>query len=227
MHESPGQLARKYSSCSMIFLDDSTLSKPTHRKMVQCVNIAVYYLIKNREANRSRDIFGEHLLIREKLPEEYFEHDSKYMRIYRFIASFYNAAQLPAECAIITLVFLERLLSYDEIDICPTKCRRTVLGAILLAGKEWDEETPWNMEFCRIFKDVTLEDINKVPGITWPCLSLVNVPITAYAKYYFDLCSLAYDSGMCCVTVPLTKGRVQDLESRQDCVKTKTCAEQL
>ncbi|XP_019064155.1 cyclin-Y-like protein 1 [Fukomys damarensis] len=125
------------------------------------VSIAVYYLIKNRDANRSLDIFDErlHPLTSEKLPEEYFEHDPEYMRIYRFIASIFNATWLPTECAIITLVFLERLLSYAEIDICPAKGERILLGTILLACKNWDGETLWNMEFCRIFNGVTLEDM--------------------------------------------------------------------
>lgn len=213
--ESPGQLTRKYSSCSTIFLDDSTLSKPGLRKMIECVSIAVYYLIKNRDANRSLAIFDErlHPLTSEKLPEEYFEHDPEYMRIYRFIASIFNATWSPTECAIITLVFLERLLSYAEIDICPANWERILLGAILLACKNWDGETLWNMEFCRIFNGVTLEDINELERHYLDLIKFdVNVSISVYAKYYFDLRSLAYNSGMCCVPVPLTKGRAQDLE---------------
>ncbi|XP_033616923.1 cyclin-Y-like protein 1 isoform X3 [Fukomys damarensis] len=120
-HVSPGQLLRMYSSCSTIFLDDSTLSQPSRRNMVQCVTLAVYYHIKNRDADRSLGIFDERL------------HP--------------------------LTVYLERLLSYAEIDICPTNWRRIVLGAILLACKVWHDEAVWNMDFCRILKDVTLEDM--------------------------------------------------------------------
>ncbi|XP_033616922.1 cyclin-Y-like protein 1 isoform X1 [Fukomys damarensis] len=160
-HVSPGQLLRMYSSCSTIFLDDSTLSQPSRRNMVQCVTLAVYYHIKNRDADRSLGIFDErlHPLTREKFPEEYFEYDPEHKCIYRFVAVIFNAVWLPAECAIITLVYLERLLSYAEIDICPTNWRRIVLGAILLACKVWHDEAVWNMDFCRILKDVTLEDM--------------------------------------------------------------------
>ncbi|KFO19742.1 Cyclin-Y-like protein 1 [Fukomys damarensis] len=195
-HVSPGQLLRMYSSCSTIFLDDSTLSQPSRRNMVQCVTLAVYYHIKNRDADRSLGIFDErlHPLTREKFPEEYFEYDPEHKCIYRFVAVIFNAVWLPAECAIITLVYLERLLSYAEIDICPTNWRRIVLGAILLACKVWHDEAVWNMDFCRILKDVTLEDI-------------------VYAKYYFDLRSLADENNMYFVFAPLTKERAQDLEA--------------
>ncbi|EHB03901.1 Mortality factor 4-like protein 1 [Heterocephalus glaber] len=116
------------------------------------------------------------------------------------------------------LVFLERLLSYAEIDICPTNWRRIVLGAILLTCKDWDDETLWNVEFCRIFKDVTLEDINELERHYLDLLKFnVKVPVSVYAKYYFDLRSLAYDTGLCYVPVPLTKERPQALEVNEYC----------
>lgn len=46
-HTSPG-LSKKYSSCSTIFLDDSTVSLPNLKSTVKCVTLAIYYHIKNR-----------------------------------------------------------------------------------------------------------------------------------------------------------------------------------
>ncbi|EHB18792.1 Cyclin-Y-like protein 1 [Heterocephalus glaber] len=187
------------------------------------MSIAVYNLIKNRDANRCLDIFDErlHPLIREKLAEECFKQGYEHIYIYRFFAIICNATRLPTECAITTLVFLERLLSYAEIDICPTNWRRIVLGAILLACKYWDNAILWNVEFCRIFKDVTLEDINELERHYLDLIKFnINVPISVYAEYYFDLHTLVFDNGMCCMRVPLTKERAQDLE-----VKSQFCEE--
>ncbi|XP_057407951.1 cyclin-Y-like protein 1 isoform X1 [Balaenoptera acutorostrata] len=215
-HVSPGQLTKKYSSCSTIFLDDSTVSQPNLRTTVKCMTLAIYYHIKNRDADRSLDIFDErlHPLTREKIPEEYFEHDPEHKFIYRFVHTLFSAAQLTAECAVVTLVYLERLLTYAEIDICPTNWKRIVLGAILLASKVWDDQAVWNVDYCQILKDVTVEDMNEMERHFLELLQFnINVPFSVYAKYYFDLRSLADDNNLNVLFPPLSKERAQNLEA--------------
>ncbi|KAM7339433.1 hypothetical protein ACRRTK_000048 [Alexandromys fortis] len=203
-HVSPGHLTKKYSSCSTIFLDDSTVSQPNLRTTIKW------------DANRSLDIFDErsHPLTREKVPEEYFKHDPEHKFIYRFVRTLFSAAQLTAECAIVTLVYLERLLTYAEIDICPTNWKRIVLGAILLASKVWDDQAVWNVDYCQILKDITVEDMNEMERHFLELLQFnINVPASVYAKYYFDLRSLADDNNLNFLFAPLSKERAQNLES--------------
>lgn len=52
---------KKSSSCSTIYLDDSTVSQPNLKNTVKCVALAVYYNIKNRQSNRQIEIFDERL----------------------------------------------------------------------------------------------------------------------------------------------------------------------
>lgn len=105
-HTSPGLLTKKYSSCSTIFIDDSTVSQPNLKSTIRCVALAIYYHIKNRDSNRSLDIFDEkkHPLTREKVPDDYSVVDPEHKLIYRFIRTLFSSAQLTAECAIVTLV---------------------------------------------------------------------------------------------------------------------------
>ncbi|XP_057398490.1 cyclin-Y-like protein 1 isoform X5 [Balaenoptera acutorostrata] len=180
------------------------------------MTLAIYYHIKNRAADRSLDIFDErlHPLTREKIPEEYFEHDPEHEFIYRFVRTLFSAALLTAECAVVTLVYLERLLTYAEIDMCPTNWKRIVLGAILLASKLWDDQAVWDVDYCQILEDVTVEDMNEMER---HCLELlhfnINVPFSVYAKYYFDLRSLADDNNLNVLFTPLSEERAQNLKA--------------
>ena len=51
------------------------------------------------------------------MPVDYDKYNPDHRQIYKFIRTLFNAAQLTAECAIITLVYLERLLTYAEVDM--------------------------------------------------------------------------------------------------------------
>uniref|UniRef100_A0A8K9UFF9 Cyclin-Y-like protein 2 n=1 Tax=Oncorhynchus mykiss TaxID=8022 RepID=A0A8K9UFF9_ONCMY len=197
-HTSPGPLSKKYSSCSTIFIDDSTVSQPNLKSTIKCVTLAIYYHIKNRE----------------QVPDNYSVMDPEHKLIYRFVRTLFSAAQLTAECAIVTLVYLERLLTYAEIDICPCNWKRIVLGAILLASKVWDDQAVWNVDYCQILKDITVEDMNEMERHFLELLQFnINVPASVYAKYYFDLRSLAEDNNLLFPLEPLSNERAQKLEA--------------
>jgi len=50
---------KKYSSCSTIFIDDSTVSQPNLKNTIKAVAFAVFFHIKNRESNKTLEIFDE------------------------------------------------------------------------------------------------------------------------------------------------------------------------
>lgn len=54
-------MLRKYSSCSTIFIDDSTVSQPNLKNTIKAVAFAIYFHIRNRESNRTLEIFDEKL----------------------------------------------------------------------------------------------------------------------------------------------------------------------
>ncbi|XP_068150432.1 cyclin-Y-like protein 1 [Drosophila tropicalis] len=221
---------KKSSSCSTIYLDDSTVSQPNLKNTVKCVSLAIYYHIKNRDSDRRLSIFDEklHPLTHDPVPDNYDTHNPEHRQIYKFVRTLFNAAQLTAECAIITLVYLERLLTYAELDVGPCNWKRMVLGAILLASKVWDDQAVWNVDYCQILKDITVEDMNELERQFLELLQFnINVPSSVYAKYYFDLRTLAEANELNFPTEPLSKERAQKLEAMSRVMQDKVTAEAL
>ncbi|ALC39343.1 CycY [Drosophila busckii] len=221
---------KKSSSCSTIYLDDSTVSQPNLKNTVKCVSLAIYYHIKNRQSDRRLDIFDDNLhpLTHDHVPENYDTLNPEHRQIYKFVRTLFNAAQLTAECAIITLVYLERLLTYAELDVGPCNWKRMVLGAILLASKVWDDQAVWNVDYCQILKDITVEDMNELERQFLELLQFnINVPSSVYAKYYFDLRTLAEANELNFPTEPLSKERAQKLEAMSRVMQDKVTAEAL
>ncbi|XP_072181013.1 cyclin-Y-like protein 1 [Diadema setosum] len=208
-------LSKKFSSCSTIFIDDSTVSQPNLKSTIRCVSLAIYYHIKNRDSSRQMDIFDEkrYPLSKTPVPDDYDKHNPEHRHIYKFIRMLFNAAQLTAECAIVTLVYLERLLTYAEINITPGNWKRMVLGAILLASKVWDDQAVWNVDYCQILRELTVEDMNELERQFLELLQFnINVPASVYAKYYFDLRELADSHELAFPLEPLSTERATKLE---------------
>ncbi|TKS79378.1 Cyclin-Y [Collichthys lucidus] len=204
-HHIPQQIPER-CSCSTIFLDDNTVSQPNLK-----------YTIKwDTDGGMLLDIFDErlHPLSKSEVPLDYNQQDPEQKQIYRFVRTLFSSAQLTSECAIVTLVYLERLLTYAEIDICPGNWKRIVLGAILLASKVWDDQAVWNVDYCQILKDITVEDMNELERQFLELLQFnINVPSSVYAKYYFDLRSLSETNNLSFPLEPLSRDKAQKLEA--------------
>ncbi|KAG1662137.1 Cyclin-Y [Nymphon striatum] len=203
---------KKASSCSTIYIDDSTVSQPNLKNTIRCVSLAIFYHIHNRTANRALDIFDEriHPLTKEPLPFDHVYQDPDQRSIFKFVHTLFKSAQLTAECAIITL----RLLTYAEVDLLPSNWKRIILGAILLSSKVWDDQAVWNVDYCQILKDITVDDMNELERQFLELLQFnINVPSSVYAKYYFDLRSVAYMHGLSFPAEPLNIDRARKLEA--------------
>jgi len=211
-------ILKRRSSCSTIYIDDSTVSQPNIKASIKCVALAVYYHIRHPDDSQKHkpDIFDErqHPLSKEAVASDYDTRQPDHRQIYKFIRNLFSAAQLTAECAIVTLIYIERILTYAEICLCPANWKRIILGAILLASKVWDDQAVWNVDYCQILKDISVEDMNEMERQFLTYLNFnINVPSSVYAKYYFDLRSLADAKNLLFPCEPLTCERATKLEA--------------
>ena len=98
---------KRFNSCSTIYIDDSTVSQPNLKSAIRLVACAIHYHIKRRTGDRSLGIFDErdYPLSRDcAVPDDYRTNVPEHRVIYKFMKNLFTAAQLTAECAIVTLV---------------------------------------------------------------------------------------------------------------------------
>ncbi|KAJ3398005.1 hypothetical protein HDU80_009389 [Chytriomyces hyalinus] len=179
----------KFNSCSTLFID-STLSNADLQKTLKCVATALAVNIRrNHELNilKTVDIFSEK---RHPLSK----HIQFYLRIlseediFKFLDCIFQAAELNVECAVITLVYIERMLLNTGITLHSCNWARIVLGGLLLASKVWDDHAVWNVDFCQIFPDIVVADLNELERWYMSAIQYnVSVKASIYARYYFEL----------------------------------------
>ncbi|XP_064238996.1 cyclin-Y-like protein 1B [Aotus nancymaae] len=212
----PWHLDRKYSSCSTILLDNSTVSKPNLSHILDSIALAIYYNIKHRHANRSLAIFDEpiHPFSHEKIPGKSFEDDPTCDCIFEYFCDLFKVTRLTAPSAIVALVYIERLLTNANIDLCPTNWKQIVLGATLLASKIWKNHHHWSVDASQNPKDVAVETMDKMEQWFLELLDFnIRVSTSVYVKYYFDLRALAYDHDVYFTFSFLHKDKPQKLKA--------------
>eukprot|EP00164_Ancoracysta_twista_P003783 GFYU01005070.1.p1 GENE.GFYU01005070.1~~GFYU01005070.1.p1 ORF type:complete len:343 (+),score=86.44 GFYU01005070.1:447-1475(+) len=187
---------RKRSQSTSSFDVDSTLNAPDTDETTQSISIALLAHIHMNQLkqyeNKPFSIFSEeyHPLDRRpkkqeigKLPE--------LDTIYNFIKLIDTTADMSAECNIIALIYIERLIALTGLAFDQRNWRRITLCALLLAAKVWEEECIWNIDFSQAFPMYKLDDLNELERKYLECLRFnVGIKASLYAKYYFDLRSL-------------------------------------
>jgi len=110
-----------------------------------------------------------------------------------FLRRIFRKLSLNVECAIVALLYAERLMSQGKIAMNGRNWRPILLASILMASKMWDDLSSWNVEFSELFPIFTLKEINMLEKLF---LQEINYNLfisgTEYARYYFALRGLRY-----------------------------------
>ncbi|KAJ2961363.1 hypothetical protein NQZ79_g3374 [Umbelopsis isabellina] len=167
----------KSNSTSSLLTVDSTISKGNVDLTVKCVADVIYETIcKNHASLRfSSDAV---LLYREASHQEPYSHVpyTQWRQVHEQLAYVFECGELRAECAIITLIYIERMLKNTRIDLYDGNWRLTVLGALLLAVKVWDDCAVYNIDFISLFPEIGVRYIYDV-----------SIKSSLFANEYFKL----------------------------------------
>jgi hypothetical protein len=141
--------------------------------------------------------------------------------LYQFSAKTYELGQFSPETVILSLVLINRLSSVSGIPVGPLTWRIMTLISTLLAQKLWDDASVANSDFPTLLKsvmpgsDIDVKGINRLER---KFLSLINYKVTftgsLYAKYFFELRSIAEENHRKFRLAPLSKEQADRLEAR-------------
>ncbi len=122
------------------------------------------------------------------------------------VSSFYRdiffKAQMEADCIIMSLIYVERLIKKTAGRLRPrsNNWRSLLFSCMILSSKVWDDLSMWNVDFsqsCPPGVSFSLKRINELELAVLNILNFkVKVPASEYAKYYFLLRSMLIKSGL-------------------------------
>jgi hypothetical protein len=210
---------RRANSTGTLFVD-STVSRPNMEDILRCTALALHYTIldghKHPDPETFPDKFDEQTFPLTELvvPADYADAIPVDEEIYDFMNRLFHAAALTAECGIITLVYINRVIQYTGLALHASNWKRVLLGAILMASKVWDDQAVWNVDFCSILPKIEVDDMNDLERTYLEMLQFnINVDSSVYTMYYFQLRSLAEEANRPFPLEPMSMAQAAKLEA--------------
>lgn len=111
--------------------------------------------------------------------------------VHEFLRTLFVKAQLSAECSIVCLIYVERLMENANVPLVRQNWRPILLCGLLLASKVWQDLGSWNADIAEIYPQYSLLGVNRLEGVF--CREIkwdLYISSSAYAKYYFALRSI-------------------------------------
>ena len=111
--------------------------------------------------------------------------------IYRFINGIFRRAGFSAECNIIALVYINRVIAKFSLPLHKGNWPTVVLAAVILAQKVWDDRSLNTANFALVVPAYSKKQIRTFEGRFLELLEYqATVTQALYARYYFELRSL-------------------------------------
>jgi len=142
-------------------------------------------------------------------------------QLYSFSAKVHEMGQFSPETVVLSLILINRLASSSGMPVGPATWRLVGLIGTLLAQKLWDDASVANSDFPTLLKavlpgaDISVREINRLER---RFLGLIKYKVTftgsLYARYYFELRTIAEENHKKFRLAPLSKEQAERLEAR-------------
>jgi len=185
---------QKFNSTSSLYID-STISKPKNAELMHCMAV---FLTKNvrdyseatKEDKQHKDvysIFDESLHPLTSKNANTVDKPSE-ETVEKFVKAIFKVGQLAPESLIMAVAYMERMEKNSRFHLFPYNWRRTLLSALILASKVWEDQAVWNIDFIELFPLTTPSDLGQLEKKILALLGFdVSLKASEYAKIYFDI----------------------------------------
>jgi hypothetical protein len=185
----------KSNSTSSLFVD-FTIENPLVPEIVKCLASALYHNIKQAE-NKGQPIPGPITTIfsEDRFPlnnDVDLTESPSLDSIKYFLSLIFNRENLSAECGVMALAYIDRLLSLTSLHLHASNWRRITLGALILASKVWEDLAVWNADFLQVFPNISVDDLNRLERQFLNAIQyMVTLKSSVYTKYFLELSTLS------------------------------------
>jgi len=115
------------------------------------------------------------------------------VQVTSFLTLIFSRLRLNVQCAIVGLLYCERLMSQKKISMTERNWKPILLVCLLESSKMWDDLASWNVEFSELFPCLGIKEINHLEKMFLNEMAYdLFVSGSMYAKYYFALRGLRY-----------------------------------
>lgn len=108
--------------------------------------------------------------------------------VLKFLRKIFDKMQLATECILVSLIYLEKLMTTSKIEIRFSNWKPLVFTSILLASKFWEDICFWNADYCQALNIYPLKSINRMESeFIGLCNYDIYVSAELYSQYYMNV----------------------------------------
>ena len=210
----PMERRRRSNSTSSIYAESAVFSPELHELVLSVSTMLHCQIIRDHDSGRSRSkgfqFFNEETYTGRPaaaLPE------AEDLRA--FLQHVFEVGEFPAECAVILLVYVNRLIGLVNLPLTANNWKPVVMTALTVAQKVWDDNPLCNADFSILYPVLNVKQVN---FLELRFLLLLEYKLTVssslYARYYFELRTIYDHEWKSATNSPLTASQAAVMRSR-------------